>query len=88
MEFSCQASWCFAQWRPKPTVCSSWLSASTCRPKLWWTSTLNALGLIATFIFLPDPARISLAETDRCWRYLCTGRTYHGEAINSKSLSW
>ncbi len=31
--------------------------------------------------------RISLAETDRRWRYILAGRTYHGEAINPKSLS-
>ena len=70
--------------RPTSAICSF----CSCRPKFWWTSTFNALGLIATFVFLPDPARISLAETDRRWRYLCTGKTYHGEAINSKSISW
>lgn len=40
-----------------------------------------------TLLFLPDPLRISLAETDRRWRYITAGRTYHGEAINPKSLS-
>ena len=58
-----------------------------CRNKFWATSTFNVAGFLLTLIFLPDPMRISLAETDRRWRYILAGRTYHGEAINPKSLS-
>ena len=58
-----------------------------CRNKFWATATFNVVGFILTLLFLPDPLRISLAETDRRWRYITAGRTYHGEAINPKSLS-
>lgn len=57
------------------------------RNKFWGTATFNAAGFLLTLFFLPDPLRISLAETDRRWRYITSGRTYHGEAINTKSLS-
>lgn len=57
------------------------------RNKFWSTATFNAAGFLLTLFFLPDPLRISLAETDRRWRYITSGRTYHGEAINTKSLS-
>ena len=70
----------------RPKLATSQLCA--CRPKFWWTSTFNALGLIATFVILPDPARISLAETHRRCRYLTNGKTYNGEPIKAKSLSW
>lgn len=58
-----------------------------CRNKFWATATFNVVGFILTLVFLPDPLRISLAETDRRWRYITSGRTYHGEAVNPKSLS-
>ncbi|KAL3156851.1 hypothetical protein ABBQ38_001120 [Trebouxia sp. C0009 RCD-2024] len=57
------------------------------RNKFWATATFNVVGFFLTLVFLPDPLRISLAETDRRWRYIMAGRTYHGEAINPKSLS-
>ena len=57
------------------------------RNKFWSTATFNGAGFLLTLLFLPDPLRISLAETDRRWRYITSGRTYHGEAVNTKSLS-
>eukprot|EP00891_Asterochloris_glomerata_P003210 jgi/Astpho2/3210/Aster-05736 len=58
-------------------------------PKFWWTSTLNALGLIATFNFLPNPARTSLAETDCRWRfekYILRQHKYYNRQLDHEEL--
>ncbi|DBA96631.1 TPA: hypothetical protein ACH3X1_015490 [Trebouxia sp. C0004] len=69
------------------TIWFNYSPLTVARNKFWATSTFNVAGFLLTLVFLPDPMRISLAETDRRWRYILAGRTYHGEAINPKSLS-
>jgi hypothetical protein len=58
------------------------------RAKFWWTASFNVAGFLLTLVFLPDPARLSLTEGDRRWRYIKAGREYHGEAVNPRGLSY
>lgn len=59
----------------------------TNRTKFWLTASFNIGGFFLTLLFMPDPMRVSLAEVDRRWAYLRSGRTYHGEAVNPRNLS-
>ena len=64
-----------------------WFNYLDNRTKFWLTASFNIGGFILTLLFMPDPLRVSLAEVDRRWAYIRSGRTYHGEAINPRNLS-
>lgn len=47
------------------------------------------LGLVVTFVFMPDTTGLDLKEQERRWAFIRAGREYdyHGVAINPKHLS-
>ena len=66
----------------KPLFCSaacflpelSLTSRTLCR----WCSGLNTVGIFLTFLFVPEPLRVPLAELDRRYAYSQAGKVYHG----------
>ncbi|MCJ1428374.1 hypothetical protein MMC29_006283 [Sticta canariensis] len=64
-----------------------WFNYLDNRHKFWLTASFNIGGFLLTLLFMPDPLRVSLAEVDRRWNYLRTGRVYHGEAVKPGNLS-
>ena len=64
-----------------------WFNYLDNRTKFWLTASFNIGGFFLTLLFMPDPVRVSLAEGDRRWAYLRSGRIYHGEAIAPGNLS-
>ena len=43
-----------------------------------WCSGLNTVGIFLTFLFVPEPLRVPLAELDRRYAYSSAGKVYHG----------
>ena len=43
-----------------------------------WCSGLNTVGIFLTFLFVPEPLRVPLAELDRRYAYSTAGKVYHG----------
>ncbi len=43
-----------------------------------WCSGLNTVGIFLTFLFVPEPLRVPLAELDRRYAYSAAGKVYHG----------
>ncbi len=43
-----------------------------------WTSALSTVGIFLTFLFVPEPLRVPLAELDRRYAYHSAGKVYHG----------
>ncbi|CAK0780840.1 hypothetical protein CVIRNUC_005193 [Coccomyxa viridis] len=66
---------------------SVWFNYLGTRQKFWITASFNFGGALLTLLFMPDPLRLSLTELDRRFSFIAQGKTYHGEAINPKSLS-
>lgn len=64
-----------------------WFNYLDNRLKFWLTASFNIGGFLLTLLFMPDPLRVSLAEVDRRWAYLRSGRVYHGEAVKPGNLS-
>jgi MFS family permease len=58
------------------------------KPRFWWCSGLNSVGIFLTFFFVPEPLRVPLAELDRRYAYHSAGKVYHGEAINPQNISF
>lgn len=43
-----------------------------------WTSALSTVGIFLTWLFVPEPLRVPLAELDRRYAYHTAGKVYHG----------
>ncbi len=46
-----------------------------------WCSGLNTVGIFLTFLFVPEPLRVPLAELDRRYAYSAAGKVYHGALL-------
>ncbi len=46
-----------------------------------WCSGLNTVGIFLTFLFVPEPLRVPLAELDRRYAYTQAGKVYHGASV-------
>jgi hypothetical protein len=57
--------------------------------KFYVVPWFGLVGLIVTFLFLPDTTGLDLKEQERRWNYIRSGREadYHGIAIHPKHLS-
>ena len=60
--------------------------ASICKPVVTcrWCSGLNTVGIFLTFLFVPEPLRVPLAELDRRYTYTSAGKVYHGAFLALK----
>ena len=54
---------------------------SDCIPCGRWTSALSTVGIFLTFLFVPEPLRVPLAELDRRYAYHTAGKVYHGASL-------
>jgi hypothetical protein len=43
-----------------------------------WCAALSSVGIFLTFLFVPEPLRVPLAELDRRYAYHQAGKVYHG----------
>ncbi|KAK9454379.1 phosphate transporter PHO84 [Dipodascopsis uninucleata] len=68
------------------TVLYNYISDQT---KFYFVPWFGLLGMILTFLFLPDTTGLDLMEQDRRWDFIRTGRSaeYHGIAIHPRHLS-
>lgn len=57
--------------------------------KFYVVPWFGLLGMVLTFLFLPDTTGLDLAEQDRRWRFIMEDRSedYHGVAIHPRHLS-
>ena len=53
-----------------------------------WCSGLNTVGIFLTFLFVPEPLRVPLAELDRRYAYTSAGKVYHGVPVLCVSCLW
>ncbi len=45
-----------------------------------WCAALNTVGILVTFLFVPEPLRVPLSELDRRYEYYQAGKVYHGSS--------
>jgi hypothetical protein len=57
--------------------------------KFYFVPWFGLMGMIVTFLFLPDTTGLDLKEAERRWQYIRAGREqdYHGVAVHPKHLS-
>lgn len=58
--------------------------------KFYFVPWFGLLGMLVTFLFLPDTTGLDLKEQERRWKYIRAGREheYHGVAIHPRHLSF
>merc|ERR1712136_199444 len=51
---------------------------------------IGLIGVVLTFVFIPNVTKLDLQEQDKRWKYILAGKEdeYNGEAINPKYLSF
>lgn len=61
----------------------------TTQQKFYIVPWFGLMGMLLTWLFLPDTTGLDLKEQERRWQYLRTGREadYHGVAVHPKHLS-
>ncbi|KAK9321547.1 major facilitator superfamily domain-containing protein [Lipomyces orientalis] len=61
----------------------------TTQQKFYVVPWFGLLGMVVTFVFMPDTTGLDLKEQDRRWQFIREGRAheYHGVAIHPRHLS-